>query len=338
MEIIKQNVGIDLSKDSFYATVTFLLKDQLIKHKSTRKFSNSSKGFEAFMEWVYTHCDKSKPLHFTMEATGVYYENLAWYLYDLDLTLHVLLPNKTKKFAESLSIKSKTDKLDSKILGQMGAERSLLRWALGSKIYRNLKTLSRERGQLVKERTRCKNQLHAEKHKAEPFSNTLTRYRNHIKYLDKQIKSVENDIKEIIRKDSFVAEKVKKVTTIPGISLTTVVTVIAETSGFANITSIKQLTSYAGYDIVIKESGKWSGKSKISKKGNSHIRQALYMPAISSIQHSKTYGTFYQRLNAQKQNGLISGTAVQRKLLGLIYTLWKNDTVYIDNYQDAEAA
>ncbi|TAJ06593.1 hypothetical protein DMA11_22775 [Marinilabiliaceae bacterium JC017] len=41
----------------------------------------------------------------------------------------------------------------------------------------------------------------------------------------------------------------------------------------------------------------------------------------------------YERLNNKKQNGLISGVAIQRKLLVLIFSLWKNDSEYIENYE-----
>ena len=71
----------------------------------------------------------------------------------------------------------------------------------------------------------------------------------------------------------------------------------------------------------------------ISKKGNSHIRKAMYMPFLSSIRFTETYSRFYERVNENKVAVLIAGTAIQRKLLGLIYTIWKNDTVYIDNYE-----
>ena len=125
-------------------------------------------------------------------------------------------------------------------------------------------------------------------------------------------------------------------TTIPGIGFITVVTVAAETQGFDNFTSLRQLSSFAGYDIQLKESGKFKGKTKISKKGNSHIRRAMYMPSLSAIGHSQTYKKIYNRLYEKKENGLIAGTAIQRKLLGLIYTLWKNDTEFEDNYQSKD--
>lgn len=337
MEVLRQNVGIDMAKDSFAATFTVLLKGQIIKHKRTKKFQNNSNGFEEFYNWYKKLQDEKIPVNFTMEATGIYYESLAYYLFEKDMTVHVLLPNKAKKFAESLNVKSKTDKIDSKTLGQMGAERVLKKWEMSSKIYRRLRTLTREKQQIVEERTMVKNQFHAEKHSGDPIKTTLTRMKNRIKYLNSQIEAVEKELKNLVSKDDFISEKVKKITTTPGLAFNTVVAVIAETHGFSNISSIRQLNSYAGYDVSIRESGKWKGKSRISKKGNSHIRRALYMPSLSSIQHSKTYEAFYERLKEKKGIKLVAGTAVQRKLLGLIYTLWKNDTEYIENYEMKKA-
>lgn len=338
MEVLRQNVGIDIAKDTFAVAFTVLLKGQIIKHFGTKEFKNNKKGYDDFFKWCKKLQVGNIEVNFTMEATGVYYESLAYYLFDKEVAIHVLLPNKVKKFAESLNIKSKTDKIDSKVLGQMGAERVLDKWVLSSKIYRKLRTLSRERQQLITNRTVVKNQLHAETHTGDPIKTVITRMKNLIKYLNKQIVSIEKELKDIVSKDNYVSEKVSKITTIPGIAFLTAITVIAETNGFNNITSISQLSSYAGYDVSIKESGKWKGKARISKKGNSHIRKAMYMPFLSSIQFTETYRVFYDRVNKKKVSGLIAGTAIQRKLLGLIYTLWKNDTEYIENYEMKNAS
>ena len=118
----------------------------------------------------------------------------------------------------------------------------------------------------------------------------------------------------------------------------TVACVIAETNGFAAITSIKQLQSFAGYDVQLRESGKWKGKTRISKKGNSYIRHALYFPAYTIIKHSSHHKAFYDKLYNNKGKSLIAATAVQRKLLGLIYTLWKNDTYFDPDYVHKNAA
>jgi len=339
MNLLKQNVGVDISKDSFVAAFAIMLQGQFIETKRTRNFKNTTKGITEFIEWVNKLKSPAMDLHVTMEATGVYYEELAYTLYELDTTIvHVLLPNIAKKYFESLNVKIKTDKVDSKILAQMGLERMLRPWVLSSKIYRNLRTLSREKGQLVKERTMVKNQLHAEIHTAEPLKRTITRFKNRIKYLAKQIKSVEQDIDKVLASDNFVSDKVKIIKTIPGISTATIVGVIAETGGFVNIKSMKQLTSYSGYDVSIQESGKWKGKSSISKKGNSHIRRLMHMPTLSSIRSSKNHKSTYNRIIENKEYKMIGVVAMQRKLLGLMYTLWKNDSEYIEDYQKIKTA
>ena len=332
MEVLRQNVGIDVAKDTLAVAFTVLLKGQIINHLGTNEFKNTLEGFDSLFKWC-VNLQVQGEISYTMEATGVYYESLAYYLFDKGATIHVLLPNKVKKFAESLNIKSKTDKIDSKILGHMGAERVLEKWVLSTKVYRTLRTLSRERQQLISNRTIVKNHIHAETHTGDPVKTVMTRMNNHIKYLNKQIESIEKEMNKVVLKDDFLSKKVNNITTIPGVAFLTAITIIAETNGFNSITSIKQLSSYAGYDVSIKESGKWKGKARISKKGNSHIRKAMYMPFLSSIRFTETYSRFYERVNENKVSGLIAGTAIQRKLLGLIYTLWKNDTVYIDNYE-----
>ncbi|WP_366916763.1 transposase [uncultured Microscilla sp.] len=79
------------------------------------------------------------------------------------------------------------------------------------------------------------------------------------------------------------------------------------------------------------ESGEMKGKSKMKKKGNKHIKGVLFCPAFSSIRVSKEIRVFYDRV-AKGRNGRAATLAVCRKVLTLIYTLWKNDTSYDPNY------
>ena len=63
----------------------------------------------------------------------------------------------------------------------------------------------------------------------------------------------------------------------------TVAVVLAETNGFSWFTNRRQVVKYAGYDVVEDQAGKRRGKTKSSKKGNAHIRRALYFPAITLV-------------------------------------------------------
>ena len=178
-----------------------------------------------------------------------------------------------------------------------------------------------------------KNRLHALTNSADPFKKSITRLMNLIKYLDKQIKTIEADVHNIVNNDKYLSSKVEQIISIPGIGFITAVIVIAETNGFALIKNIKQLVSYAGLDVKMRESGKWKGKTKISKKGNVHIRKAMYFPTYTNLKHSDNYRGLYSRILAKNQKSLIAATATQKKLLGLIYTLWKNDTEYVESYK-----
>ena len=96
-----------------------------------------------------------------MEATGVYYEELACFLADNQLLMSVLLPNKVKYFARSTERKSKTDQLDARLLCRQGLERALLVWQPPTPALRQLRALARERQVLVRQAAQLKTRAHA---------------------------------------------------------------------------------------------------------------------------------------------------------------------------------
>ena len=181
---------------------------------------------------------------------------------------------------------------------------------------------------LVKQRTNLSNYLHACQHQGKPNQDTIDRTKELINIINENIKAIEKDVTQKAKEDKKLNNKLQYLLSIPGVGLITAITIIAETNGFATITNIKQLTSYTGLNVQIRESGKWKGKSRISKKGNSHIRKALFMPALSKMQWDKSTALFYQRLKDKKGKGMIATVAVQRKLLGLMYTLWKKEEMF----------
>ena len=327
-EVIKQNVGVDVAKDDMKVAFSVMTAEHRVSVRATRTFPNTTTGFKRLQEWVMSKKQPNLALHFTMEATGVYYEGLAYFLYAQSYSLHIVLPNYFKKYAQSLGIKSKTDKIDAGALAQMGLERELRLWQPVSPHLLELKQLTRERDALVRNRTTAANHLHAYRHQGKPNKDSIGRSAKHISFLDKHIKQIEKEIKNFIQQDKELKIKIEYLLSIPGVALITAATIVAETNGFATFESIKQLTSYAGLDVRIAESGKWKGKSKISKRGNSHIRKALFMPSLSKIRCNQPTKQFHQRLKEKKGIGMIATIAVERKLLGLMFSLWKKEEMY----------
>ena len=119
----------------------------------------------------------------------------------------------------------------------------------------------------------------------------------------------------------------------PGVGLLTAATVLGETNGFELIRNKRQLASYAGLDVKEKQSGtSVKGKPRISKKGNKHLRKAMHMPALAAIRHDERFKAIFARLVAKHGIKMKAAVAVQRKLLEMIYTIYKTNTPYDKNY------
>jgi transposase len=192
-----------------------------------------------------------------------------------------------------------------------------------------LKQLTRDRVSIVEHTTRLKNRLHALEHSHNPSKQVLKRLKAQIRLYDRQRKEVELQIEEAIETDELLQERIEKISQVKGLGIVTIATVVAETDGFNLFTSKSQLVSYCGYDVVQEESGtSVKKKGRISKKGNKYIRRALYFPSVTTIQYEKNFTQLYERVyerTGMKMKGLV---AVQRKLLILIYTLFKKNENY----------
>ena len=335
--IVKQVVGIDIGKDNFY--VCYMVQDcnSKVLIKGTKSFENSFPGMELFYQWSEKRNKHSElPIIYVMEATGVYYEELAYHLHNKSAKVSVQLAQKIKYFAKSCNLKTKTDKVDAKMIAQFGIEKTLTGtelWTPPSKEFKLIRDLAREHTSLKQSQTAAKSQLHALQYAHGIHKEVIEMKKQQIEFYSNQIDATEKQIHKLVDLDEGLSSKIEKIETVKGLGFITIIKVLSETNGFLLFTSIRQLVSYSGLDVIEKESGKFKGKTKISKKGNARIRSALYMPAMTATQFNEDLKIFYNRVNEGrtiKRQGLI---AVMRKLLVLIYTLWKKDEAYIVGYQ-----
>ena len=339
--IAKQCLGIDVSKGKLDACFSKMGADQSTKVQGAREFSNTPGGWKAMAEWAKRfRKDAAVPFAVVMEATGVYHEGLAYYLNGAAFPVSVVLPNKSKNFAKSLNVKTKNDRADAQVLARMGLERKLDLWAGASGALLKLKRLTRERNALMVQKTVAANQLHAHTFEHEVDKKTLKRSKQLIAYLQKQVLAIEKQVLEVLGKDTELKAKVANVCTIKGVQTLTAVCVIAETNGFELIVNKNQLVSYSGLDAVERQSGSsLNGRTRISKKGNSHIRRALFFPALSASRFDPKMKALYDRVGEKNpKTPMIGAVAVQRKLLVLIYTLYKTNKPYDPEFEEKKAA
>ena len=328
-----QSLGIDVAGKDFRVCLKIRRPDGQVKIKGSRKFSNRPKGFAALLKWVTSKQTSDDPMRAVMEATGVYYESLAYFLHEQGWRVFVLLPNRIKGYFKFLNLKSKTDKIEAAGLAELGINHNLPTWEPASPQMYSLKRLCRERNTLIDEKTVISNRLHAEKSCKTPDRGTVRRLKQLIRLIDKQVKEVEQDLSQGLEQDPQLKQRIDNICQVKGLGWITVLCIIAETNGFKLVTHKSQLVSYAGYDVVERQSGSTiNGKTRISKKGNRHIRRALHFPALSAVKYHEEFSNLYNRVYDRTKIKMKGYVAVQRKLLVLIYTLYKKNEAYDPKY------
>lgn len=332
-KVVRQVLGIDVAQKELVVCLGRMYEDLESELYARKTFANTSKGFETLLQWIKKLADPAIPVRYVMEATGVYHECLAYFLANRGLEASIVLPNKISNYARSLTMKTVTDKTASEAIAQFGLERNLDKWERPSPVFKKIKQLTRERDQIIEERTMVKNQLHAEQAEAEPNKTSIIRTKKRIEFLNKQVKEVTAEITTLVKSDEKISGLVQLLCSLPGVGVLTAATILGETNGFDLIRNKRQLTSYAGLDVKEKQSGtSVKGKPKISKKGNRFLRKALHLPALTAIRHDERFKTVFARLVSRHGIKMKAVVAVQRKLLEMMYTLYKTNKKYDKEY------
>jgi transposase len=137
-----------------------------------------------------------------------------------------------------------------------------------------------------------------------------------------------------VKSDVNLSRVIDTITTIPGVGLLTAATVLSETNGFELIRNKRQLASYAGLDIREKQSGtSVKGKPTISKRGNRYLRKAMHLPALAATRTDPKFKSVFIRIVERHGIKMKAVVAIQRRLLEMIYTIFKTQTPYQKDYQ-----
>jgi transposase len=337
MQVIRYGIGLDMAMEKFDVCISTIDLQQRVVIKATHTFTNNTKGYHQLHTWVTRQCASGIPIMYLMEATGIYHEGLAWYLYQNQCALSVVLPNKAKKYKQALGLRSKTDGIDAKNLSRMICEQSLPGWQPMSKIFYLLRGLTRQIQSITNDITRLKNQLHAQQFAMFENRSVIKCLKQQLNLLQKQKEKLKQQVLEIIENDEVLKEKCEKICQIKGLGKFSLAVIIAETNGFSLFESIAQLVSYVGYDVIEDQSGKHNGKTKISKQGNGRIRRILHLPAFNSVRlKQQPFAHLYNRIYERSKVKMKAYTAVQKKLLVLIYTLWNKNEAFDPYYNQVE--
>jgi transposase len=335
METLKLMLGIDASKDDCKCNLSKLTSALEVKVMASKTFLNTENDLQNLLKWITKNTTGVGNIRIgvVIEASGVYHERFALGLQQAGHRVSVVLPNKAKSYMKSLGFKTKNDHIDAKGLAQMGCEQNLEEWSPLSPFFHQLRAYTRLHEDIQQKRTDTANQLHALKYSATQMREAIEILEKLIDVFDTELDKIRKLIKNHVNSNEQVRERVERICDIKGVALLTTATVAAETNGFELIKNIPQLVSYAGYDVVEDQSGKRVGKTKISKKGNSHIRRILFMPSLQLKNYQVgSFPALYDRTFNKHGIKMKSYVAIQRKLLILIYTLWKKNEKFDKDY------
>lgn len=313
--------GIDVSAATL--SVAVQQEDQPVQQ---REFANTASGHQALIAWLRR---RKSPVRVSLEATGIYSQDLALALDAAQgIEVAVLNPKTARRFAQTLG-RSKTDAADAVALAEYSRRMEFVRWQRPSRSALELRALSRHLATLTAEQTRLGNRLHAaEASKTTPrcVLDDLKRGRAAVA---KRILKLRKQARAMVGEDQDLARKFALLTSIKGIGETSAVQLLGELAGLSPEMTVRQWVAHSGLDPVHQVSGSSVRKpGRISRHGNSHLRRALYIPALVGVRHDPHMRAFYELLQSRHQTKLQALVAVARKLLHAIFGIFKTGTGY----------
>src|SRR3990167_6079806 len=202
-------LGIDVAKAKLDCALR--LPDGKFKNKVVE---NNPKGFKTLTEWLEKH--GATTARVCMEATGVYWEAVAEYLATQGMAVSVVNPAQIKAFGASKMVRTKTDKVDAKLIAEFCFERHPDPWLAPTPSEQALRAMVLRLEALQVMRTQESNRLEVARDAVKPG------IVSHIEWLDKEIKALAKKIGEHMDGDADLKDKQTLLDSIPGLGERTI--------------------------------------------------------------------------------------------------------------------
>jgi transposase len=319
-------LGIDIGKDNFHAVV--LEGDG----EHAKSFPNNQKGFVQLDAWLRNR--KLSQVHACLEATGAYGEALATHLHERGHQVSVVNPARIKGFGQSELVRTKTDAVDAGVIARFCKAQQPELWTPPAPEIRTLQGLTRRLSNLLDARQQEHNRVEI----PGVVAPVVASIRAHIDHLSAQITALEQQIHDHIDQHPTLRDRHDLLTTIPGVGAKTAATILGELPDIERFASAKQVSAFVGLSPQLHQSGKSvRGKTRLSKKGNSRLRKALFFPALSALRCNPLITRFAERLRTAGKSKMLIVGAVMRKLLHIVYGILRTGTPFDPKINTAQA-
>lgn len=320
-------VGVDIASASFMACVGTAPWKVTVK---PMKFDNSEDGFVSFLGWLKEHSLTPAQTVVCMEATGVYSEGLAYFLYASGYGVAVEPPlNIQRKFPVNAS---KTDELDCQYIAEYACryEDKLSFWKPRADILEQVKVLLTTRQHFSVQLTGHKNALHAVNRKQVSSELAKQVHQNMIEQIVKHIKAIDLEIRRLIDSDPTFKQTLLLLLSVPGIGLQLAAHLLI---AMQETLDPKVLAAFIGICPIKHESGTSVFSAPTSRHyGPAVLRKLLYLAACSVRTHKKQFQQYFFRKAAEGKHNKLILNNIQNKILKIACAVVRSKQPYIPNY------
>ncbi len=328
--------GCDVAKDTFDAALWLPCESEeprAMKEVPVKTFERSEEGVRGCIAWLDAMVDGcEESCRVVMEATGKYSTQLAvWMLAQRDsLSPAIVNPETTCRFAQSLAGRNKTDRTAARALARYGTERPPAPYVPLSPELAELRDLSRYRQAVIQIRVAEENR--AKESYESPGVRRLLKER--IARFHRDEKKIEVEMAKVLKKSPELDRDAKHLQTVYGVGFITATSILAELGDLRRFATARQMTAFAGVCPRNEVSGtSVHKKPRMSKKGPSRVRKALYMAAMTAIGTDSELADCYERLLDQKKTKMAALGAIMRKILIVMRAILISGEPYRKRYR-----
>lgn len=157
-----------------------------------------------------------------------------------------------------------------------------------------------------------------------------------IDFIEEQIRVIEQAIDQVMEELRSPKETPYRhvLETVPGIGPVLAAAIIGEIGDINRFPNARALVAYAGLDATVRTSGQFEGtRNRLSKRGSPVLRHSLWLAAISARRFNPELKEFYEKKRSEGKHASVATGAVARRLVHLIYSLWKENRPFDPDYR-----
>ncbi|HEX4829035.1 MAG TPA: IS110 family transposase, partial [Xanthobacteraceae bacterium] len=250
-----------------------------------------------------------------MESTGCYHLRLAQAVHRSGRVAYVLNAADVYYYAKGLGARSKTDRVDARVIARYVTEhhRQLHAWRPGSQAQAALRTLLQRRANLVRHQVAVRQLMCAVPGLDESARDLEREFERALAQIDRQVRAY-------LAQDAELQGRCDLLRTIVGIGpqMSVLLAALFSRIPFANADA---LVAYSGLDPRAHDSGPRNGRRRLSKRGNAELRRMLFLGGLGAS-HSKVFGPLYRSLKARGFKPTEALVILGRKLLRIAWGIW----------------